>query len=67
MNGKELSDHVQKLYPGTMVLFTSGYTENHIVNSGELTKDVEFLQKPFTVYAFLKKVQSILNKKLNSN
>ncbi|MCK5096810.1 MAG: response regulator [Desulfobacteraceae bacterium] len=67
MNGKELSDNIQKLYPGTTILFTSGYTDNHIVNSGELVKDVEFLQKPFTVNALLKKVRSILNEKFKSN
>jgi PAS domain S-box-containing protein len=62
MNGKELSDHVKKLYPRIHILFTSGYTDDLIADSGELEKDVEFLQKPFTVLALLNKIRSILNK-----
>jgi PAS domain S-box-containing protein len=67
MNGQELSQHIQNLYPGSLILFTSGYTDNHIVNSGELEKDIEFLQKPFTVISLLNTVRSLLNKNAKKN
>ena len=64
MNGQELSKHIKKMYPGSNILFTSGYTDDHLVDSGELEKDIEFLQKPFTVQALLTKIRSILDKNL---
>jgi len=62
MNGQELSKHINKMYPGSNILFTSGYTDDHLVDSGELEKDIDFLQKPFTVQALLSKVRTILDK-----
>ncbi len=65
MNGQELSQQIKKLYPGSKILFTSGYTDNHIENSGEIDKEIEFLQKPFTVISLLNKIRFILSKKPN--
>ena len=61
MNGKELSDNVLKLYPEMNILFTSGYTDDHMTTSGELDINVNFLQKPFSVHALLSKIRSIFN------
>jgi two-component system, cell cycle sensor histidine kinase and response regulator CckA len=61
MNGKELSDNVLKLYPEMNILFTSGYTDDHLANSGELNINVNFLQKPFSVHALLLKIKEILS------
>jgi YesN/AraC family two-component response regulator len=34
MGGKELADKLKTIWPKTKILFTSGYTDNHIVHSG---------------------------------
>ena len=61
MNGKELSENVLKLLPDIKVLFTSGYTDNHLVSSGELQEDVNFLAKPYTAKSLLTFIRKILN------
>ena len=63
MNGKELSMIVKKKDPMTKVLYTSGYTDNHIVNSGELEEGVNFLNKPYSVISLAKKIREILDQK----
>ena len=62
MNGKELASKVKKMFPATEVLYTSGYTDNHIVHSGTLDEGINFIQKPFSIQALAKKVWEILDK-----
>jgi len=61
MSGKELSERVRALYPHTRILFTSGYTENAIVDQGGLNPGVAFLQKPFTPAALAHKLREVLD------
>jgi PAS domain S-box-containing protein len=61
MGGKELADRLKKTHPGLRVLFTSGYTDNHIVHSGALKKGLRFIQKPYSVQSLTKKVREILD------
>jgi len=61
MNGKELAERVQALFPHTRILFTSAYTENAIVHQGVLNKGVVLLQKPFTPSALAHKVREVLD------
>jgi len=61
MSGKELSDRVLELYPGTKILFTSAYTENAIVHQGVLNPGVALLQKPFAPSALAHKVREVLD------
>jgi signal transduction histidine kinase/CheY-like chemotaxis protein len=63
MNGKELSVELNKIYPKTKIIFTSGYTDNHIVQSGNLDKDVNFIQKPFSEVTLSQKVREVLDNK----
>ena len=62
MNGKELSDKIKDIVPEMKVLYASGYTDNHIVHSGELEKDIEFLQKPYSVKGLLTKTRLMLDR-----
>jgi PAS domain S-box-containing protein len=62
MNGKELAAELKKMYPEILVIFSSGYTDNHIVHSGALDEGVNFLQKPYSVQILAQKVRGVLDK-----
>ena len=47
MNGRQLTNELQKTRPGLKVLFTSGYTENAIIHHGRLDEGVLLLAKPY--------------------
>ncbi len=48
MNGRELSEHLQSLFPDLKCIFMSGYTSNAIAHHGVLDEGVHFVQKPFS-------------------
>ncbi len=60
MNGRELSERLQKLCPKLQTLFMSGYTANVIAHQGVLDKGIQFMQKPFSVKELSTKVSMIL-------
>lgn len=60
MRGAELARALSVMYPEMKVLFISGYTENTIIDQGELKPGVEFLAKPFTMAQLSAKVKQIL-------
>ncbi len=47
MNGAEVAEAARRELPGLGVVFMSGYTENAILHSGRLPRDIRLLQKPF--------------------
>ena len=59
-NGRELADQLMRRRRGMRVLYMSGYTDNAILNSGILQREVAFLQKPFTPAALTEKVREVL-------
>jgi two-component system cell cycle sensor histidine kinase/response regulator CckA len=61
MNGKEVFNLLSRDRPGMKVLFISGYTGDVIGHHGILDKDVNFLQKPFTIKTLSHKVRSALD------
>ena len=60
MNGKELSKKVSGLIPDTRVTFMSGYADDNIVFGAELQRDVNFIQKAFSVNTLLVKIREVL-------
>ncbi len=62
MNGRELAKRIRDLLPDIRVLFMSGYTANAVSHFGILDKDVDFIQKPFSVVSLTTKVRSILDR-----
>ena len=48
MLGKDLADTVLRSWPGTKVLFMSGYAQPVLTTHGTLSADVHLLEKPFT-------------------
>jgi two-component system, cell cycle sensor histidine kinase and response regulator CckA len=61
MSGTELALKMQSLFPKIKILFTSGYTENFILQQGILNKGMALLQKPFTPAALAIKVRLALD------
>ena len=63
MSGEELSRKITKLLPHISVIYTSGYTNDHIINEGFIDKNVNFLGKPYTISTLSKKIREVLNPK----
>ena len=59
-SGREVAEDVHLLQPGLPVIFMSGYTQDFAVFNGSLGEEAEFLEKPFSPDALLKKVRRIL-------
>ena len=61
MNGRDLAERMQWLYPSMKILFMSGYTADVVVNRGVLDKGVNFIQKPFSMRNLAVKVREALD------
>jgi len=61
MRGVELARALQVMHPTLKTLFVSGYTENTIIERGELKPGVAFLAKPFTMAQLSAKVREVLS------
>src|SRR5882757_499696 len=46
LNGRGLADEVERSWPGTRVVFMSGYSENALMSDGRLDSGVMLLAKP---------------------
>ena len=60
MNGRDLSETLQKINPRLKILFMSGYTANVIEHQGVLEKGMNFIQKPFTNRQLAQKVRAAI-------
>jgi PAS domain S-box-containing protein len=60
MDGRALADEAVRRHADLKVLFTTGYTRNHIVNEGRLHPGVQLLTKPFTFASLAAKVRNVL-------
>jgi PAS domain S-box-containing protein len=61
LNGDELGMKILEDYPGTKIIYMSGYTESTIMDFSLLDKNKVYLQKPFTRQYLVKNVKEILN------
>jgi PAS domain S-box-containing protein len=64
LDGRELSEHLGRLYPNLKVLFMSGYTADVIAHRGVLEPSVWFLHKPFSQEELAQKVRARLDQPL---
>jgi CheY-like chemotaxis protein len=60
LNGKGLADEVQRSWPGTRVVFMSGYSENALLHDGRLDSGVMLLAKPHQKADLAKIIRSAL-------
>jgi two-component system cell cycle sensor histidine kinase/response regulator CckA len=61
LSGRRIAQEISVERPGIRVIYTSGYTDDAIVQHGVLEPGLAFLQKPFTARALLRKVREILD------
>jgi len=61
LGGQEMVARLQKRTPDVKVLFTSGYTDDALVNHGVLDRRVAFLEKPFSPKQLAIKVREVLD------
>jgi CheY-like chemotaxis protein len=61
MNGRNLAEEIQPLYPHMKQLFMSGYTADVIAPRGVLDEGVQFIQKPFSLLDLAIKVHKVLD------
>lgn len=62
LRGPELARKARERIPGLPVLFTSGYTDNAILQGGPLDAGVGLLAKPYTREALAQKLRQVLPK-----
>ena len=67
INGKVLAKEFKKRRKETGVLFTSGYTENFIVQQDIINDGIHFISKPYSSHAILRKIREVLNRKDSVN
>jgi signal transduction histidine kinase len=61
MNGREFAVEVERLRPGTRVLYMSGYTDGTFVHHGVLESGSAFLQKPIVPAVLIDTVRDMLS------
>ncbi len=60
LDGKKAYDRIREIRPGVKAIFTSGYTRELITERFALEKGMEFIYKPISPTALLKKVRETL-------
>jgi PAS domain S-box-containing protein len=61
MNGLEMANRLQSLYPDLKRIFMSGYTANAIAHHGVLDEGIDFIQKPCSQTDLAKIVRKVLD------
>ncbi|MBI5094692.1 MAG: PAS domain S-box protein [Candidatus Hydrogenedentes bacterium] len=62
MNGRELAQQLTAIQPGLKCLYMSGYPSDVMASGGLLDENVEFLQKPISIYNLATKVQQAMTR-----
>jgi len=61
MNGKQLSESLERAYPGLKVLFMSGYPADVLGAHGIIPDEIHFLSKPFTNQRLIEKIEELIS------
>ncbi len=61
LGGQLLVDELKARWPHLKILYTSGYTDQAVLEHGRLTSNIDFLPKPFTPLELAWKVRTVLD------
>ncbi len=61
MGGREIAEHAARLRPEVKILFTSGYTDDVILQHNLIVKDAALIEKPFTADGLARGVREALD------
>jgi len=61
ISGRVVAERLAGSRPEMKVLYTSGYTDDAVLQRGVLTEGTAFIQKPFTTEALVRKVREVLD------
>ncbi len=67
MTGKELADEVIKIFPGTRVVFMSGYASDKLADKGIVPENLTLLYKPFSIFELGETLARILGTETTGN
>jgi PAS domain S-box-containing protein len=62
LGGSELTARLAVQRPDMRVLYMSGYTDDAVILHGVLTREMPFLEKPFTTASLARKVREVLDR-----
>jgi PAS domain S-box-containing protein len=61
MSGRQLTEQFATIRPHARILYMSGYTDDAVVRHGVVSAGIDYLQKPFSSEALLRKVRHVLD------
>ncbi|MBN2626145.1 MAG: substrate-binding domain-containing protein [Spirochaetales bacterium] len=62
MGGMKLEEEIRRVYPRIRVLYTSGYTQDIIIQKGQIDRDRHFLAKPYSPRSLLELIRNVLDR-----
>jgi DNA-binding NarL/FixJ family response regulator len=62
MGGRELAERISVRRPEAKVLFVSGFTDDAALKDSVLSRDLAFLQKPYTLESLARAVRQVLDR-----
>ena len=64
MGGRVMAEWLKTTDPDLKILFTSGYTDDALAQHGVMEAGIEFLAKPYTPAALVRKVRELLDNEM---
>jgi len=61
MNGRELAEQLVHGRPGVRVLYSSGYSENVVIERGRIAPGLHFVSKPYTRTELAQALRDVLS------
>jgi two-component system, cell cycle sensor histidine kinase and response regulator CckA len=58
--GRETAERIRRLFPGTRVLYMSGYTDDLAIRGGDFEPGIGYIQKPFGAEQLGQRVREVL-------